>query len=73
MAGWPLGLILSGGEGSIFLLMDMAYEDWDPRRLAFERGYAVVAPPKKSRKAPREHDKELYKNRGMTWSGCSGG
>jgi hypothetical protein len=60
------------GERPFFLSMDRAYEDWETWRPAFERGYVAVAPPKKSWKVPREHDKELYKQ-GMKRSGCSDG
>jgi transposase len=52
-----------GGEGPVFLLMDRAYEDGEPRWLAFERGYTAVVPPKKNRKDPWEYDKEVYKRR----------
>jgi transposase len=44
-------------------LMDRAYEDWDTRRLAFERGYSPAVPPQKNRKNPWKYDTELYKQR----------
>ncbi|MDR0374299.1 MAG: hypothetical protein LBH85_01050, partial [Treponema sp.] len=50
-------------EGPLFLSMDRADEGRDARRLAFERGYSPVAPPKRSRREPWEYDKELYKQR----------
>jgi transposase len=52
-----------GEEGPLFLLMDRAYEGWETRWLAFERGYSPVVPPKKNRKNPWEYDKVLYKQR----------
>ena len=47
----------------LYLVMDLAYEDWDTRYLAFEWGYSPVVPPKKNRKNPWEYDKALYKQR----------
>jgi transposase len=51
------------GEEPLFLLMDRAYEGWETRWLAFERGYSPAVPPKKNRKNPWKYDKELYKQR----------
>jgi hypothetical protein len=61
-----------GGEGAVFLVMDRAYEGWETRWLAFERGYTAVVPAKKNRKDRWEYERSCI-NRGMKWRGCSGG
>jgi hypothetical protein len=69
-----IGRIKKGdGERLFFLLMYLAYEDWETLRPAFERGYAAAAPPKKSRKVPQRSMTRSCINRGMKRSGCSGG
>ena len=45
------------------LLMDRAYEDDQTRALARSLGMAPVVPPKRNRKLPWAHDRELYKRR----------
>ena len=45
------------------LLMDRAYEGNATRQLACDLGYQPVAPPLRSRREPREYDRELYKRR----------
>jgi hypothetical protein len=60
------------GEGSLFLLMDRAHEGRETRWLAFEWGYSPVVPAKKNRKNPGNMTRSCI-NRGMRWSGCSGG
>ncbi len=43
--------------------MDRACEDDEPRQLAVDLGFTPVVPPKRSRTAPREYDRELYRRR----------
>jgi hypothetical protein len=41
--------------------MDRAYEDSKTRAFAGKLGFAPAVPPKRSRKEPRDCDRELYK------------
>ncbi len=45
------------------LLTDRAYEDEATRQAALDGGFIPVVPPKRNRKEPWDHDKELYKRR----------
>ena len=45
------------------LLMDKAYEGNETRQLAMNLGFAPVVPPLKTRVAPWQYDRELYKRR----------
>jgi len=45
------------------LLMDRAYEGDETRKIAVNRGFVPVVPPKKNRKSPWNYDKILYKRR----------
>ena len=45
------------------LLMDRAYEDNETRRLARSLGMAPVVPPKRNRRTPWAHDRQLYQRR----------
>ncbi len=46
-----------------FLLMDRAYEGDKMRKLAVDKGFIPVVPPKKNRKNPWKYDTEKYKQR----------
>jgi transposase len=45
------------------LIMDKAYEDDEPRKLAVNQGFIPAVTPKSNRKEPLEYAKEMYKNR----------
>ncbi len=45
------------------LLMDRAYEDNETRTLARSLGMTPVVPPKRNRRAPWAHDRQLGKRR----------
>ncbi len=46
-----------------YLLMDRAYEGDKMRKLAADKGFFPVVPPKKNRKNPWKYDTEKYKQR----------
>ena len=50
-------------EGKRYLAMDKAYEGDKMRRIAEQRGFTVVVPPKSNRKNPWDYDKEIYRGR----------
>ena len=49
--------------GPLALVMDRAYEGNETRHLASALGFAPVVPPRQSRTAPWEYDREIYKRR----------
>ena len=49
--------------GNPALVMDRAYAGDETRQLASDLGFTPVVPPPKSRVAPWEYDREMYKRR----------
>ena len=47
----------------LHLIMDKAYEGDETRQLALDLGFIPVVPPKSTRVAPWEYDREMYKRR----------
>jgi transposase len=58
-------LLKSLGPASrpLHLIMDKAYEGDETRQLALDLGFIPVVPPKSTRVAPWEYDREMYKRR----------
>lgn len=50
-------------DAEVALVMDRAYEGEETRQLALDLGFTPVVPPKKSRVAPWEYDREMYRRR----------
>jgi transposase len=54
--------LINGHEADAYIL-DKAYDSDAVVKAAQRRGGEAVIPPKKNRKAPRDYDKHLYKER----------
>ncbi len=54
---------LEQAESPVCLIMDRAYEGDETRQLALDLGFTPVVPPKKTRIAPWEYDREMYRRR----------
>ena len=50
-------------QGTLFVVMDRAYEGDETRQLVLDLGYTPVVPPKVRRRIPWVYDQVLYKRR----------
>ena len=50
-------------QGTLFVVMDRAYEGDETRQLVLDLGYEPVVPPSARRRSPWVYDQALYKRR----------